>query len=120
MLLKIPPNSHLLIPDELFYRMLLLIIANIPIYGELHPCHQILNDLAALPDESNTTQVLLEPFTDGIPNKTGNEADLGKQGTRKQEQSWLIGEAVTDPLVHLPDKFTVLKLLFLDAFSQDG
>lgn len=29
----------------------------------------------------NTTQVLLEHFTDGIPNKTGNEADLGKQGT---------------------------------------
>lgn len=34
--LKIPPNSSL-IPGELFYRMLLLIITNIPIYGELFP-----------------------------------------------------------------------------------
>lgn len=82
--------------------------------------HQILNDLTALPDEGNTTQVLLEPFTGGIPNKIGNEADLGKQGTQKQEQSWLIGEAVTDSFVDLPDKFTALKLLFLDAFSQNG
>ena len=27
--------------------------------------------------------------------------------------------ARTDPLVHLPEKFTVLRLLFLDAFSQN-
>lgn len=37
----------------------------------------------------------------------------------EQEESWLIGEAVTDPLVHLPGKFTALKLLFLDAFSPE-
>lgn len=47
-----------------------------------------------------------------------------KQGMRQilasREQFWLIGEAVTDPLVHLPDKFTALKLLVLNAFSQNG
>lgn len=79
-----------------------------------------MNDPTALLDEGNTTQVLLEPFTDGIPNKTGNEADLGKQRTWKQEWSWFISGEVTDPLVHLPDKFTALKLLFLDVFSQNG
>lgn len=35
--LKIPPNSRLLIPDELFYRMMLLIVTNIPLFGELLP-----------------------------------------------------------------------------------
>ncbi|NXC85509.1 Z652A protein, partial [Cercotrichas coryphoeus] len=57
----------------------------------------ILDDLTALLDEGNTAQVLLEPFTDGIPNKTGNEADFGKQGTRKQYEDDEVWECLCDP-----------------------
>lgn len=70
--------------------------------------NQILNDPTALLDEGNTTQVLLEPFTDGIPNRIGNEADLGKQEHTSSVGSWLIGEAVTDPLLHWSCFFWVL------------